>query len=155
MGGIVKYPAGIFQLTVRQKEILRLVAARYQEKEIARLLNISLPTVKDHAAKIRRLLDVDTTRVAALLFEQFEKDHGIHADQDLPPKLAQQVSEVVTADAPMGDDWILKIKKLPPLGWAAMVLVVAFASSLLLAALMGTTVGLLETAHRLGYFLGY
>jgi len=65
-------PGGIELLTERQKQVLRMIARHMQEKEIARELKISVPTVKDHAAMARRHLRVDTTRKAALILADFE-----------------------------------------------------------------------------------
>ncbi len=69
---MVGNPDGIQLLTERQKQVLRLIARHMQEKEIARELKISVPTVKDHAAMARRHLRVDTTRKAALMLVEFE-----------------------------------------------------------------------------------
>jgi two-component system, chemotaxis family, CheB/CheR fusion protein len=47
-------PDGIAHLTSRQVEILRLAAAGLCGKQIARLLGISIRTVEDHFAAMRR-----------------------------------------------------------------------------------------------------
>lgn len=52
------------QLTSRESEVLQLVAGGYQNKEIARQLGISLPTVKNHVHKIIGKLDASDRREA-------------------------------------------------------------------------------------------
>ncbi|EGF91740.1 bacterial regulatory protein, luxR family protein [Asticcacaulis biprosthecium C19] len=63
---------GTEQLSARQKEILRLVAAHFERKEIARLLNISPHTVKAHIDAARKRLGVATDRQAARLLAEKE-----------------------------------------------------------------------------------
>jgi DNA-binding NarL/FixJ family response regulator len=46
------------QLTVREKEVLRLLARGYSYKEIARQLNISIKTVETHASAVLRKLQL-------------------------------------------------------------------------------------------------
>ena len=63
------------RLTVRQLEILRLVAEGYQNKEIAQLLKISVKTVEFHKTRIMSELDIHTP--AGLT--RYAIDHGIAA----------------------------------------------------------------------------
>lgn len=56
---------GVDALSARQKEVLRLVAAHHQAKEIARLLHISQHTVKTHIEEARRRLGSASGREAA------------------------------------------------------------------------------------------
>ena len=56
---------GVDALSARQKEVLRLVAAHHQAKEIARLLHISQYTVKTHIEEARRRLGSPSGREAA------------------------------------------------------------------------------------------
>lgn len=63
------------RLTVRQLEILRLVAEGYQNKEIAQLLKISVKTVEFHKTRIMAELDIHTS--AGLT--RYAIDHGIAA----------------------------------------------------------------------------
>lgn len=61
------------RLTLRQLEILRLVAEGYQNKEIAQLLKISVKTVEFHKTRIMTELDIHTP--AGLT--RYAIDHGI------------------------------------------------------------------------------
>jgi DNA-binding NarL/FixJ family response regulator len=61
------------RLTVRQLEILRLVAEGYQNKEIAQLLKISVKTVEFHKTRIMAELNIHTP--AGLT--RYAIDHGI------------------------------------------------------------------------------
>jgi DNA-binding NarL/FixJ family response regulator len=63
------------RLTLRQLEILRLVAEGYQNKEIAQLLSISVKTVEFHKTRIMNELDIHTP--AGLT--RYAIDHGIAA----------------------------------------------------------------------------
>jgi len=63
------------RLTLRQLEILRLVAEGCQNKEIAQLLNISVKTVEFHKTRIMNELDIHTP--AGLT--RYAMDHGIAA----------------------------------------------------------------------------
>jgi len=48
-------------LTQRQREVLKLIAAGKQMKEIAAELGLSVRTVEDHKAELKRVLDLKTT----------------------------------------------------------------------------------------------
>ena len=63
------------RLTLRQLEILRLVAEGYQNKEIAKLLKISVKTVEFHKTRIMTELEIHTP--AGLT--RYAIDHGIAA----------------------------------------------------------------------------
>ena len=54
-------------LTEREREILRLVAAGLQNKEIAQKLGISLATVRNHVHNILEKLEVHSRLEAVLL----------------------------------------------------------------------------------------
>jgi DNA-binding CsgD family transcriptional regulator len=69
-------PSGIENLTERQKQVLRLIARHQQAKEIARALNIAVPTVKDHVSVARRHLGVSSSRKAALILADYEARFG-------------------------------------------------------------------------------
>lgn len=61
-------PAGTHEsLTVRQREVLRMVAYGWRTKEIARALNLSTKTVESHRAAIMRRLGV--SRVVEMVHE--------------------------------------------------------------------------------------
>ena len=63
------------RLTLRQLEILRLVAEGYQNKEVAELLKISVKTVEFHKTRIMSELNIHTP--AGLT--RYAIDHGIAA----------------------------------------------------------------------------
>lgn len=63
------------RLTLRQLEILRLVAEGYQNKEIAQMLKISVKTVEFHKTRIMAELDIHTPAGLA----RYAIDHGIAA----------------------------------------------------------------------------
>lgn len=68
-------PSNSKRLTLRQLEILRLVAEGYQNKEIAQILKISVKTVEFHKTRIMSELDIHTP--AGLT--RYAIDHGIAA----------------------------------------------------------------------------
>ena len=70
--GVSKDPK---RLTLRQLEILRLVAEGYQNKEIAQVLKISVKTVEFHKTRIMTELDIHTPAGLA----RYAIDHGIAA----------------------------------------------------------------------------
>lgn len=72
-------------LTIRQKQILRLIADGHQAKEIARLLGIGERTVKTHTEAARKRLDVATSREAARWLVAAEKtSEGIGPEDRRP-----------------------------------------------------------------------
>jgi DNA-binding CsgD family transcriptional regulator len=68
---------GIYALSERQKEILRLTAGHHQVKEIARLLKISENTVKTHLNETRRRLGGITTKQAVRLLLAQEENASL------------------------------------------------------------------------------
>lgn len=64
------------KLTPREREILRLIAAHLQSKEIARELGLSPKTVEMHVLSARRRLSGMSRRDAALAFVAWEGDPG-------------------------------------------------------------------------------
>jgi DNA-binding NarL/FixJ family response regulator len=73
--GVPEAPKEPKRLTLRQLEILRLVAEGYQNKEIAQLLKISVKTVEFHKTRIMSELNIHTP--AGLT--RYAIDHGIAA----------------------------------------------------------------------------
>jgi DNA-binding NarL/FixJ family response regulator len=73
--GTPSVPKEAKRLTLRQLEILRLVAEGYQNKEVAQLLKISVKTVEFHKTRIMSELDIHTP--AGLT--RYAIDHGIAA----------------------------------------------------------------------------
>ncbi len=61
-------------LTCRQKNVLQLIAIGHSNKEIARKLNIQLPTVKNHVHQILERLNVKNRCEAAALYQQANRD---------------------------------------------------------------------------------
>lgn len=83
------------KLTPREREILRLIAAHLQSKEIARALGLSPKTVEMHVLSARRRLSGMSRRDAALAFVAWENGDpgndyrkqpgGMAAVSDTPP----------------------------------------------------------------------
>lgn len=64
---------GLFgQLSERQLEVLRFLAAHQTAKEIARTLGISEHTIRAHATEVRRRLGTSNIREASILLGRFE-----------------------------------------------------------------------------------
>jgi DNA-binding NarL/FixJ family response regulator len=58
-------------LTSREKEVLKLIAEDYQNKEIARILHISVKTVEKHRASLLQKLDLHSSvALTAYAYEQ-------------------------------------------------------------------------------------
>ena len=62
-----KTPTNIFNLTAREREILKLIAEGRSNKDIAEKLVLSLHTVKNHVKNIIQKLAVDDRTQAAIL----------------------------------------------------------------------------------------
>jgi len=60
------------RLTSRQKDVLKLMAEGYSNKEIARNLDIAEATTKIHAAAILRELGVRNRTEAAVLLQTWQ-----------------------------------------------------------------------------------
>jgi two-component system, NarL family, response regulator NreC len=56
----VKKQSSWYELTQREKEVLKLVGEGYRNKEIADLLHISIKTVEKHRANVMQKLDLHT-----------------------------------------------------------------------------------------------
>ena len=66
-------PPELEQLTEREKEVLKLIATGYSNKEIAAELYITERTVKNHVNSILRSLDLrDRTQAALFAYEYFK-----------------------------------------------------------------------------------
>ncbi|KQV62246.1 MULTISPECIES: helix-turn-helix transcriptional regulator [unclassified Caulobacter] len=76
------------KLTPREREILRLIAAHLQSKEIARALGLSPKTVEMHVLSARRRLSGMSRRDAALAFVAWEGDDPGNDYRKRPSDLA-------------------------------------------------------------------
>ena len=63
-------------LTPRQAEVLGLLLQALPNKLIARQLNLSVETVKDHVAAVLRALGVNTRTQAVLVVSQMTQGQG-------------------------------------------------------------------------------
>ena len=69
--------AGQFKLTPRQTDVLALLLRGQSNKLIARELNLSVETVKDHVAAVLRALGVNSRTQAVLAVSQMPGQGGI------------------------------------------------------------------------------
>jgi DNA-binding CsgD family transcriptional regulator len=77
------------KLTPREREILRLIAAHLQSKEIARALGLSPKTVEMHVLSARRRLSGLSRRDAALAFIAWEGEDPGNDYRKQPGDLAE------------------------------------------------------------------
>lgn len=73
-------------LTPRQTEVLSLLLQGLPNKLIARQLNLSVETVKDHVAAVLRALGVSSRTQAVLAVSQMTQGHGGGFAWRLPPR---------------------------------------------------------------------
>jgi DNA-binding NarL/FixJ family response regulator len=73
-------------LTPRQGEVLSLLLQGLPNKLIARQLNLSVETVKDHVAAVLRALGVSSRTQAVLAVSQMTQGHGGSFAWRLPPR---------------------------------------------------------------------
>ncbi|HKX41535.1 MAG TPA: response regulator transcription factor [Burkholderiaceae bacterium] len=72
-------PLASLGLTPRQTEVLALLLKGHPNKLIARELNVSVETVKDHVAAVLRALNVSTRTQAVLAVSQMSNQGGLPA----------------------------------------------------------------------------
>ena len=68
-----------FRLTPRQTDVLALLLQGKPNKLIARDLNLSVETVKDHVAAVLRTLNVSSRTQAVLAVSQMNQQGGLNA----------------------------------------------------------------------------
>jgi DNA-binding NarL/FixJ family response regulator len=73
-------------LTPRQTEVLSLLLQGLPNKLIARQLNLSVETVKDHVAAVLRALGVSSRTQAVLAVSQMTQGQGVAFAWRLPPR---------------------------------------------------------------------
>ncbi|WP_425261187.1 response regulator [Rubrivivax sp. RP6-9] len=73
-------------LTPRQNDVLALLLQGLPNKLIARHLNLSVETVKDHVAAVLRALGVNSRTQAVLAVSQMTQGHGGFVARRLPPR---------------------------------------------------------------------
>lgn len=91
------------KLTPREREILRLIAAHLQSKEIARALGLSPKTVEMHVLSARRRLSGMSRRDAALAFVAWEGGDPSSDYRKRPDGLAE-LSATSLPDWEIGND---------------------------------------------------
>ncbi len=74
-----------FKLTPRQTDVLALLLRGLSNKLIARELNLSVETVKDHVAAVLRALNVNSRTQAVLAVSQMSSQGGIAPWAPRPP----------------------------------------------------------------------
>lgn len=75
-----------FGVTPRQAEVLSLLLQGLPNKLIARELNLSVETVKDHVAAVLRALGVSSRTQAVLAVSQMSQGQGGFVARKLPPR---------------------------------------------------------------------
>ena len=76
-----------FKLTPRQTDVLALLLRGLSNKLIARELNLSVETVKDHVAAVLRTLGVNSRTQAVLAVSQMSSQGGVAPWPPRPPSL--------------------------------------------------------------------
>ncbi len=100
------------KLTPREREILRLIAAHLQSKEIARALGLSPKTVEMHVLSARRRLSGMSRRDAALAFVAWEGSDPGNDYRKRPDDLAA-LSVGPLSDREIGNDHDRRIRNEP------------------------------------------
>jgi DNA-binding CsgD family transcriptional regulator len=80
---VVRRREGPSGLTVRELEVLRLVARGLSNKEIAKTLFISAKTVANHVEHIYEKIDASTRAAASL----FAMQHGLLPEHEFPSRM--------------------------------------------------------------------
>jgi DNA-binding NarL/FixJ family response regulator len=75
-GAAVQRPLASLGLTPRQTDVLGLLLKGQPNKLIARELNLSVETVKDHVAAVLRSLNVNSRTQAVLAVSHMPHHHG-------------------------------------------------------------------------------
>ncbi len=80
---VVRRREGPSGLTLREVEVLRLVARGLSNKEVAKALFISAKTVANHVEHIYAKIDASTRAAASL----FAMQHGLLPEEEFPPRM--------------------------------------------------------------------
>lgn len=128
------------KLTPREREILRLIAAHLQSKEIARELNLSPKTVEMHVLSARRRLSGLSRRDAALAFVAWENDDpgndyrrqssDLVALPDLPPSERKAGGDQNSTARILPRDWRHELSNIQ---WIGVILAITALTAVLLA----------------------
>jgi DNA-binding CsgD family transcriptional regulator len=154
------------KLTPREREILRLIAAHLQSKEIARALGLSPKTVEMHVLSARRRLSGMSRRDAALAFVAWEggapgsdyrkQSEPLAALPDTPPSGREIKSDRNGASQPSLDvqptgrrDWRYELSGLQ---WLGLVLGVTAAVAVALAAIAISIDALIMAIQRITHY---
>ncbi|ESQ86510.1 hypothetical protein ABAC460_23195 [Asticcacaulis sp. AC460] len=128
---------GVEALSARQKEILRLVAAHFERKEIARQLNISPHTVKAHIDAARKRLGVATDRQAARLLTEQEGVAPLSSVTAVPEKVATP------------PDLAQRLKQLHPVQALGLIVVLAIGLAIAFLFLMAGSITTMQAIQSL------
>lgn len=122
------------KLTPREREILRLIAAHLQSKEIARALGLSPKTVEMHVLSARRRLSGMSRRDAALAFVAWEGGDPGNDYRRQPGDLAAlpdlPLSEREMGDGPLPRNWRHELSNVQ---WIGVILAITALTAVLLA----------------------
>jgi len=128
------------KLTPREREILRLIAAHLQSKEIARALGLSPKTVEMHVLSARRRLSGMSRRDAALAFVAWEggdpgndyrkQPDSLAALPGLPPSEREAGGDQDSAARALPRDWRHDLSNIQ---WIGLILAITALTAVLLA----------------------
>ncbi len=149
---VPRVSAAFDKLTPREREILRLIAAHLQSKEIARALGLSPKTVEMHVLSARRRLSGMSRRDAALAFVAWEGDEA-GGDPERPSpedRLGRSVATSGEASAAtVRPNWRYELNGLQ---WLGLVLGVTLVAAMSLAAIAISLDALIMAIQRIMHY---